>query len=73
MMWVPPGFAHGFYVVADVAEFQYKCTDYYAPEYERCIRWDDASICVQWPLIDPPTLSKKDRTGLSIDTAEVFE
>ena len=62
MLWVPPGFAHGFYVLSDIAEFVYKCTDYYTPEYERSIRWDDPDIGIQWPLLQgsPPVLSEKD-------------
>ncbi|HQY69806.1 MAG TPA: dTDP-4-dehydrorhamnose 3,5-epimerase, partial [Pseudomonadales bacterium] len=56
MMWIPPGFAHGFYVTADSAEFIYKCTDFYAPEHEVSLRWDDPAIGIDWPLIDgkPP-------------------
>jgi dTDP-4-dehydrorhamnose 3,5-epimerase len=61
MLWVPPGFAHGFYVTSDVAEFQYKCTDYYAPEYERVLRWDDPNIGIDWPAKRSDMLiSKKD-------------
>jgi dTDP-4-dehydrorhamnose 3,5-epimerase len=67
MLWVPPGFAHGFYVTSDIAEFQYKCTDYYAPEHERCIRWDDPEVGVQWPLAGSELLvSKKDREGVML-------
>ncbi len=74
MLWVPPGFAHGFYVMSQQADFLYKCTDVYAPEYERCIRWDDADIGIQWPLVDgqDPLLSDKDRQGLAFADAEVF-
>lgn len=75
MLWVPPGFAHGFYVISEVAEFQYKCTDYYAPECERCIRWDDRDLGIEWPL--PPKqallISEKDRTGSQLHEAETFE
>jgi dTDP-4-dehydrorhamnose 3,5-epimerase len=60
MLWVPAGFAHGFYVVSDVAECQYKCSDYYAPEEERCIRWDDPELAIEWPLRGQPRLSAKD-------------
>ena len=60
MLWVPPGFAHGFYVTSDVAECQYKCSDYYAPEHERCIRWDDPVLAIQWPLRGLPRLSERD-------------
>jgi len=74
MFWVPPGFAHGFYVLSDVAEFQYKCTDYYAPEHERSIIWDDPDIGIEWPLVDAsePLLSAKDQTGVSFKAAETF-
>lgn len=74
MMWVPPGFAHGFYVLSNEAEFVYKCTDYYAPEHERCIRWDDPQINIDWPLIPntEPLLSAKDQTGVSFESAEVY-
>ena len=74
-LWVPPGFAHGFYVVSEVAEFQYKCTDYYAPEHERCIRWDDPELGIEWPLIvdgSGPLLSEKDRAGARFADAEVY-
>jgi dTDP-4-dehydrorhamnose 3,5-epimerase len=74
MLWVPPGFAHGFYVMSEQADFLYKCTDIYAPEYERCIVWNDAEIGVEWPLVDnqTPLLSSKDEQGLSLSEAEVF-
>lgn len=74
-MYVPPGFAHGFYVTSDFADFQYKCTDLYAPEWERTIAWDDPTIGIDWPLdrAGPPVLSEKDRTrGLRVGDAEVF-
>jgi len=73
MVWVPEGFAHGFVVLSEHAEFLYKTTDYYAPEYERCIRWDDPSIGIDWPLDGPPQLSGKDMQGMALDDAEVFE
>lgn len=71
MMWIPPGFAHGFYVTADSAEFIYKCTDFYAPEHEVSLRWDDPAIGIDWPLIDgkPPVLSVKDAAGLGFAEA----
>jgi dTDP-4-dehydrorhamnose 3,5-epimerase len=74
MFWVPEGFAHGFYVMSESADFQYKCTDFYAPEYERCIRWDDPAIGIEWPLIDgqAPQLSAKDSEGLLLKDAQVF-
>ena len=75
MLWVPPGFAHGFYVLSPEAEFIYKCTDYYAPEHERCLLWNDPSFSVNWPIIpgSPPLLSQKDKDGLTFEAAEVFE
>lgn len=65
MLWVPPGFAHGFYVTSDIAEFQYKCTDYYAPGHERCIRWDDATLNIAWPINSDVAVlvSEKDQQG----------
>ena len=72
-LWVPPGFAHGFVVLKDNTEFLYKTTDYYAPQHERCIRWDDPSIGVEWPITQAPTLSGKDQQGLALSKAEVFE
>jgi dTDP-4-dehydrorhamnose 3,5-epimerase len=71
-MWIPPGFAHGFLVTSDSAEFLYKTTDFWAPEYERCIRWDDPSIAISWPLETPPSLSNKDAQGSFLADAEVF-
>lgn len=71
-MWVPPGFAHGFLVLTPSADFLYKTTDYYAPEHERCIAWDDPAIGIEWPLTGPPQLSAKDRQGASLAAAEVF-
>lgn len=75
MLWVPPGFAHGFYVTSEMADFQYKCSDYYAPEHERCIRWDDPDLAIDWPLPgnDEPLVSEKDRQGLAFAQAEFFE
>lgn len=72
-LWVPPGFAHGFYVTSEVAEFQYKCTGYYAPECERSIRWDDAYLAIEWPSMDKPLISTKDAEGASLAEVEVFE
>jgi len=71
-LWIPAGFAHGFLVLSDVAEFQYKTTDYYAPEHERCIAWNDPAIGIEWPLADKPSLSAKDRDGVSWADAETF-
>lgn len=72
-LWVPPGFGHGFLVTSDVADFLYKTTDYYAPEHERCVAWNDPSLCIQWPLDADPMLSAKDQRGLALLEAEVFE
>lgn len=72
-MWVPPGFAHGFLVLSDTAEFLYKTTDFYAPAHERCLSWNDSTINIQWPDIGTaPLLSAKDQQGLSIHQAEIF-
>jgi dTDP-4-dehydrorhamnose 3,5-epimerase len=73
MLWIPPGFAHGFLVLSEYAEFLYKTTDYYAPEYERSIIWNDPAVGIEWPLDAEPVLSAKDRAGLSLREAEVFE
>ena len=75
MMWVPPGFAHGFYVTSpEGAEFQYKCTDYYAPEQERVLVWNDPVIGIAWPLAEgkEPTLAAKDAAGVRLQQAECF-
>jgi dTDP-4-dehydrorhamnose 3,5-epimerase len=71
-LWIPPGFAHGFLVLSDSAEFLYKTTDYYAPQFERCIAWNDASIGIEWPLDDVPQLSAKDQAGVTLSQAELF-
>ena len=72
-MWVPPGFAHGFLVLSESADFLYKTTDYYAPEHERCILWNDPAIGIEWPLGDiQPRLSAKDEKGVLLREAEVF-
>lgn len=75
MLWVPPGFAHGFYVTSESAEFVYKCTDYYAPEYERSIVWDDPDLAIDWPLVNGqlPQLSAKDASGDRLKDAEIFD
>ena len=72
MMWVPVGFAHGFLVLSESAEFLYKTTDFYAPQHERCISWDDPEIGIQWPLQGAPLLSAKDQQGVLLKNAEVF-
>lgn len=71
-MWVPPGFAHGFVVTSDSAEFLYKTTDYWAREHERCIAWNDPAIGIEWPVGAEPVLSEKDRAGLLLKDAEVY-
>jgi len=71
-MWVPEGFAHGFVVLSDNAEFLYKTTDYYAPQFERCIVWNDASLAINWPIQGEPVLSGKDAQGAAFKTAESF-
>jgi dTDP-4-dehydrorhamnose 3,5-epimerase len=72
ILWIPPGFAHGFLTLSDRAEVLYMCTDYYAPEHERCIAWNDADIGIAWPLAGPPVLSEKDKRGLALHSAETF-
>ena len=71
-LWIPAGFAHGFVVLSETAEFLYKTTDYYAPEHERCIAWNDPAIGIQWPLDDAPALSTKDQQGKQLAAAECF-
>ena len=71
--WVPPGFAHGFLVLSDHAEFLYKTTDYYAPQHERCILWNDPDLAIDWPLEGAePVLSQKDQAGARLRTADIF-
>jgi dTDP-4-dehydrorhamnose 3,5-epimerase len=74
-LWVPPGFGHGFLVLSDTAEFEYKCSDFYAPEHERSIRWDDPDIGIEWPLeaSEQPVLSAKDAAALFFKDAETYE
>lgn len=73
-LWVPPGFAHGFLVMSEVADFLYKTTDFYAPEFERSISWDDPEIGIQWPDVGvAPKLSSKDGAGETLRTAELFD
>ena len=71
-IWVPEGFAHGYLALSDSAEMLYKVTDYYAPEHERTLLWNDAQIAISWPQDGPPILSAKDRRGLPLAQAEVF-
>jgi dTDP-4-dehydrorhamnose 3,5-epimerase len=72
MMWVPAGFAHGFLVLSDQAEFLYKTTDYYAPEHERTLLWNDPALAIDWPLAGTPVLKPKDAAGAPLDRAETF-
>lgn len=73
LFWVPPGFGHGFIVTSEYAEFVYKCTDLYAPQYERSIRWDDPDIGIRWPQLDEePMLSEKDEAAAWLRDAEVY-
>jgi len=73
-LWVPPGFGHGFLVLSEVADVSYKCTDYYAPEHERCVRWDDPALDIPWPLAPGtlPLVSTRDAAGMTLDRAELF-
>ena len=73
-MWVPPGFAHGFVTLSDSADFLYKTTDYYAPQFERCVAWNDPAIGINWPLTGiTPLLSAKDKTGVLLSDAQLFD
>jgi dTDP-4-dehydrorhamnose 3,5-epimerase len=73
-LWVPPGFAHGFYVVSDTAEIVYKCTEYYHPEDDHSLLWNDPVLEIDWPLVKPePLLSEKDRKAVSLDKAPLFK
>ena len=71
-LWIPPGFAHGFLVLSQTAEFLYKTTDYYAPAHERCIVWNDPDLAIDWPLQTPPLLATKDAQAPTLAQAEVF-
>lgn len=71
-LWIPPGFAHGFLVTSESADFVYKTTDYYAPEYERSVLWNDAALAIPWPLQGEPLLSAKDKAGMPLAQAETF-
>lgn len=71
-LWIPPGFAHGFLTLSETAEFLYKTTDYYSPAHERCIRWDDPKIGIDWLLEGEPKLAAKDAAALTSAEAEVF-
>lgn len=72
-VFVPTGCAHGFCVLTDSVDFTYKCTDYYFPEHERTLLWNDPTIGIEWPLTDEPILSAKDRAGVPLERAEVFD
>ena len=74
MMWIPPGFAHGFCTLSDVADFQYKCTEFYAPEYERTIYWADSFLLIDWNMTDgaQPIISDKDKMGVCFEAAEYY-
>jgi len=71
-LWIPPGFGHGFVVLSDYAEFLYKTTDYYTPSAERCIRWNDSDLNIDWEFAGDPTLSVKDQNGQSLKDADLF-
>ena len=72
-LWVPPGFAHGFVVLSESADFLYKTTDYYAPEHERCIAWNDPQLGIRWSYQGEPRLSAKDALGVTLEQAEIFD
>lgn len=73
MLWIPPGFAHGFVVLSEQADVLYKATDFYAPEHERTLLWDDPAIGIPWPLAGEPVMSDKDRRGLPLAAAEKLD
>jgi dTDP-4-dehydrorhamnose 3,5-epimerase len=72
VLWIPPGFAHGFLVTSDAAEVQYKTTDYYAPEHERAVRWNDPELAIPWPLAGEPTVADKDQRAALLAKAETY-
>ncbi|MBC5794413.1 dTDP-4-dehydrorhamnose 3,5-epimerase [Sphaerospermopsis sp. LEGE 00249] len=72
-LWIPPGFAHGFLVLSEYADFLYKTTDYYAPEYDRTILWNDPDLAIAWPIEDEPIISAKDKVGKLFSEAEVYQ
>lgn len=72
-LWVPPGFAHGFVVLSETAEFLYKTTDYWYPEHERSLRWNDPALAIDWPLQGEPLLAAKDAQAPTLDTAQTFD
>ena len=73
LLWVPPGFGHAFLVLSEFAEFAYKATEFYAPEHERTIQWNDRALGVNWPVEGEPILSGKDAVGMALDDAQVFD
>ncbi|MEH2235896.1 dTDP-4-dehydrorhamnose 3,5-epimerase [Nostoc sp.] len=73
LLWIPPGFAHGFLALSEIAEVLYKTTDYYAPQSDRTILWNDPDLAIDWPLSAPPILSAKDQAGKPLKTAEIFD
>jgi len=73
MLWIPPGFAHGFVVLSEQAEVLYKATDFYAPEHERTLLWNDPAICIPWPLEGEPVMTDKDRRGVPLAGADLFD
>ena len=73
MLWIPPGFAHGFLALSEGAQMLYKATDYYAPTHERCIQWNDPDIGIEWPLSGLPLVSEKDSRGVRLAQAEVYD
>ena len=72
MLWIPAGFAHGFLVLSEAAEVQYKATDYYAPEHERTLLWNDPALAIDWPLAGEPVMTDKDRRGTPLERAETY-
>ena len=72
-LWIPPGFAHGFLVLSEQADFLYKTTDYYSPSAERCLLWNDPELGIRWPVVLPPTLTEKDRQGSKLMDADFFD
>lgn len=73
LLWIPPGFAHGFLVLSEIAEVLYKTTDYYMPQGDRTILWNDPDLAIDWPLTTPPILSAKDQAGKPLKAAEIFD
>jgi len=71
-VWIPPGFAHGFVVLSETADFLYKVTAHYAPEHERCVIWNDPTVAIDWPITEEPILSAKDKRGLPLCNAQIF-